>query len=52
MTVPVKRIFYHNLATKSSSATVAQWVTHLSKNSEDVGSNPSIGKYIVARMTT
>ena len=33
-------------------ATVAQRVTHLSRNSEDVGSIPGTGRYIVARMTT
>ena len=31
---------------------VAERVTHLSRNSEDVGSNPGTGRYIVARMTT
>ena len=35
-----------------SDATVAQPVTHLSRNSEDVGSIPGTGRYIVARMTT
>ena len=34
------------------SATVAYRVTHLSRNSEDVGSIPGTGRYIVARMTT
>ena len=35
-----------------SFATVAQRVTHLSRNSEDVDLNPGTGRYFVARMTT
>ena len=30
------------------SATVAQWGAHSPRNTEDVGSNPGTGKYIVA----
>ena len=36
----------------TSNATVAKRVTHLSSNSEDVGSIPGTGRYIVTRMTT
>ena len=32
--------------------TVAKRVTHLSRNSEDVGLKPGTGRYIVAWMTT
>ena len=35
-----------------SSLTVAYWVPHSSRNTEDKGSNPGTGKYIVAQMTT
>ena len=31
------------LNTKKSSATLAQWVTHLPRNTKDIGSNPGIG---------
>ena len=31
---------------------MAEWVTHSPRNTEDVGSNPGMGRYIVARMTT
>ena len=34
------------------SATVAQGVIHSPRNTEEVGSNPDPGRYIVARMTT
>ena len=32
--------------------TVALWITNSPRNTEDVGSIPSTGRYIVARMTT
>ena len=31
---------------------MALWVTHSPRNTEDVGSNPGIGRSIVARTTT
>ena len=31
---------------------MAEWVRHLLRNTEDVGSNPDTGRYIVAQMTT
>ena len=34
------------------SATVAYWVAHSPNNTEEVGSIPGTGRYIVARMTT
>ena len=31
---------------------MAQWVTHLPRNREDVGSNPGIGRWVVVGMFT
>ena len=40
---------YHD---RLNITTVAWWVTHSARNTEDMGSIPGTGRYVVARMTT
>ena len=41
-----------SVTSNTLSATVAKWVTHSLRNTEDVGLIPGTDKYIVARMAT
>ena len=48
-----EHIYYHGSTEEVDiNTTVAYWVTHPPKYTEDVGSNPGTGRYIVARMNT
>ena len=45
-------LFLASLQVQSTCVTVTYWVTHSPRNTDNVGSIPGTGRYIVSRMTT